>query len=117
MGEAVRGDQRCPICDAQVDEYPRYPRYVCHDCTTEPVLAPDGRAVAFGNVDISGGCEGRYLDSGEPYEGHECYVRGSKCWADEARFGGTVIQAAPTLNWSGSARRPGSETSGNLPAR
>lgn len=102
MDEPVSGTQRCPICDTQVANYPRYPRYVCNDCLQEPARAPDGRVVAFGNVDISGGIQGRYAATGEPYNSHECFVRGVKCWADQARFGGIVIQAAPVLSWSGS---------------
>jgi hypothetical protein len=36
----------------------------------------------------------RYADTGEDYPGRECYVKGVRCRAAEARFGGIVIQPA-----------------------
>ena len=32
------------------------------------------------------------IDTGEPYERHECYIDGILCDADEGHFGGIVIQ-------------------------
>lgn len=46
----------------------------------------------FGNTDLSGGFVATYADSGEIRLAHDCFVRGIHCWADEARFGGIVIQ-------------------------
>ena len=37
-------------------------------------------------------------DENECGEVHECYVNGIKCHADEARFGGIVIQPSPENN-------------------
>ena len=51
-----------------------------------------GRRLSFFNVDMTGGFRAVYVDSGEEREGHVCYVRGVRCWADEARFGGIVIE-------------------------
>jgi hypothetical protein len=34
----------------------------------------------------------RYADTGEAYASHVCYIDGVACYADEARFGGIVIQ-------------------------
>jgi hypothetical protein len=41
-----------------------------------------------------GGYVAYYWDSNnaEEYNSHECYIDGIKCWADEARFGGIVIE-------------------------
>jgi hypothetical protein len=45
---------------------------------------------------MSGGLAGTYADSGEPYLLEECFVRGIRCRAEEARFGGVVIEIDPT---------------------
>lgn len=41
---------------------------------------------------MSGGFIAGYADNGEEHGQHICYIDGIKCWADEARFGGIVIQ-------------------------
>lgn len=86
--------QRCPICAAEVRANPRYPRYLCGRCVRLAVSV-DGRPLAFYNVDMSGGCAGKYTDTGEAYAGHACFVAGVRCVADEGRFGGIVIEPAP----------------------
>jgi hypothetical protein len=83
--------QHCPICSVEVPPSLRYPRYVCSTCA-EKAASPDGRPLAFANESLSGGFIARYADSGEPYPSHECFIDGTKCYADEARFGGIVIQ-------------------------
>lgn len=70
---------------------PRYPRAVCPDCAARAASA-DGRRLTFGNVSLSGGFAAVYADSGEPYPGHECFIDGVRCHADEARFGGIVVE-------------------------
>lgn len=85
--------QRCPLCDQPVRAVPRYPRYVCRACAAKARSA-DGRPLFFFNRDWSGGVLGRYLDSGEVYDDVICYIDGVKCMAEEARFGGVVIQPA-----------------------
>jgi len=86
-------DQRCPICSVVVGPHARYPRYVCGACAAAARSA-DGRPLSFVNADVSGGYRAEYADTREPYGSHECFVRGVRCWADEARFGGIVIQAS-----------------------
>lgn len=56
-------------------------------------MAPDGRRLLFANVDLSGGFEARYADTGADYPSHDCVVDGVACHADEARFGGIVVEA------------------------
>lgn len=85
--------QQCPICQMEVPESSRYTRYLCSTCS-ERARSADGRPLAFSNVDLSGGFIATFVDTGEEYEGHECFVDGVKCHADEARFGGIVIEAA-----------------------
>ena len=84
--------QLCPICRAEVAPNPRYRAYLCQSCAARAVSA-DGRPLVFGNVSMSGGFAAAYADTGEPYPAeHVCFVDGVECWADEARFGGIVIQ-------------------------
>jgi hypothetical protein len=83
--------QQCPICLKQVKPNPRYPRYLCRECAAK-ATAQDGRGLRFSNEGLSGGFVAEYTDTGEPYLGHECFVGGVKCYADEARFGGIVIE-------------------------
>jgi hypothetical protein len=83
--------QFCPICNAPVRYFPRYPRYVCEGCASR-VKSEDGRPLKFSNETYFGGFIGHYADTGESYPGHECYIDGIQCYADEHRFGGIVIQ-------------------------
>jgi hypothetical protein len=53
----------------------------------------DGRPLTFFNLSFSGGYGAKYTDTGEPYDSHHCVIEGVQCQADEARFGGIVIQA------------------------
>ncbi len=54
----------------------------------------NGRELLFYNVSFSGGYIAYYADgdSKEEYKSHDCYIDGIKCRADEARFGGIVIE-------------------------
>ena len=84
--------QLCPICSTSVETYSRYPRHVCRNCAAR-AKSKDGRLLAFFNESLSGGFAARYKETGEDYPaGHECYIDGIRCYADEARFGGIVIQ-------------------------
>jgi hypothetical protein len=87
-------EQFCPICGVSVALLPRYPRYVCAACAAKAVSL-DGRPLRFFNLSLSGGYGAAYADTGEPYDSSICYIDDVKCFADEARFGGMVIQAAP----------------------
>ncbi len=83
--------QLCPICSKAVPFSGRYPGYVCIDCAIK-ARSEDGRALSFFNENLSGGFAAQYTDNGELYPSHECYIDGIKCQADEAHFGGIVIQ-------------------------
>ncbi|MCK8783850.1 hypothetical protein M0638_05580 [Roseomonas sp. NAR14] len=85
--------QPCPICGRAVAASPRYPRYLCRDCAGRACTA-DGRKLEFFNAAASGGYMARHADDGTDHPSHECYVDGRRCHADEARFGGIVIQPA-----------------------
>ena len=85
--------QTCPICKTTVTPYPRYPKYVCNDCYKRATNIT-GRKLVFYNVSMSGGYIAYYADSDnkEEYKSYDCYIDGIKCRADEARFGGIVIE-------------------------
>jgi hypothetical protein len=87
--------QKCPICAATVQPSARYPSYICGHCASKAVDA-NGRALSFYNADMTGGFEARFTDDGslaeEVTRTHRVFVEGKKCVADEARFGGIVLQ-------------------------
>lgn len=87
----TQSQQTCPICSRPVAPSARYPRYVCQSCAAK-AKSQDGRPLAFYNEGLSGGFLARYADDDTPYNGHECFIDGIRCDADEARFGGIVIQ-------------------------
>ena len=84
-------DQRCPICGAEVQFSLRYAGYVCNDCEAN-AMSPDGRRLEFTNIDVGGGFQARYAGTKTKYPSHECVIEGVACIADEARFGGIVVQ-------------------------
>jgi len=90
-GDQSETTQQCPVCGAEQPPSPRYPRYLCPECV---VLASDeaGRRLQFSNVDFGGGFQAVYADTGDLHPSHVCFVRGVRCHADEARFGGIVVQ-------------------------
>ncbi|CAF1251465.1 unnamed protein product [Didymodactylos carnosus] len=102
-----RSSQPCPTCDRQVAKYQLYPRHICDRCVYRARDKPNGRPVEFYNMDSMGyGCHGYYsnTDQKEVYDSTICYIKGNKkgqeekdktwirCQAQEARFGGIVIQ-------------------------
>jgi hypothetical protein len=99
------GQQRCPLCGASVPRSDRYPHRLCEDCVNL-AADEDGRRLVFANESLSGGIVATFAADGAPYGerltqsgftiGYRCYVRGVKCIAEEARFGGIVLQPADT---------------------
>jgi hypothetical protein len=86
-------DYHCPICGKAGERSPRYPRYICVECSHRAV-DENGRALKFSNVAVSGGFIAWYVDNGEVRDSHICYVDGVKCYADEAHMGGIVVSIA-----------------------
>lgn len=81
----------CPLCSAPMRFDPRYPRAICPQCAAH-VCDSKGRPLVFYNEDMSGGLRAIFRESGQPYPSKVCYVGGVRCLAEEARFGGIVIQ-------------------------
>lgn len=84
--------QECPICRSTVAESPRYPRYICNTCAAR-VTDAEGRILTLFQASPDGEYAAAYADNSETYDSNEVYVNGVACWAEEARFGGIVIQA------------------------
>lgn len=81
----------CHICKKELMFNHRYPNYVCKDCCSK-ATSKTGRRIIFRNKDLSGGYEAFYEDTKEKYPSHLCFIDGVECFADEARFGGIVIE-------------------------
>ena len=84
-------DHNCPICQKELESVPRYPNYLCSDCVKK-AKDKDGRALGFSNIGMSGGFQAHYKDSDEEYKSHQCFVEGVECYANEAKFGGVVLE-------------------------
>lgn len=83
--------QVCPTCGSEVKPNPRYPRYLCRACV-ERTTDADGELIQLYQASPDGRYAARYAATGANYPDHECFVDGVKCWADEARYGGIVVQ-------------------------
>ena len=85
--------QVCPIFQEETIADPRYPNYLCYNCS-DAVTTKNGESIIFYNVDFSGGIIAHFTGADRVYKSQECYINNIKCYAQEARFGGIVIQSA-----------------------
>jgi hypothetical protein len=76
-----------------VDADVRHPRRVCETCVGR-ARDEDGRPLRFFNKEFSGGFVARLADGSMERDSHECVIDGVRCWADEAYFGGIVVEVA-----------------------
>jgi len=86
--------QYCSNCGKSVFHNARYPKYVCGDCT-ELIVDSKGRQVEFFNTEMLGhGCQGYYIgtEQKEKYNSNKCFIEEKEFYAEEAHFGGIVIQ-------------------------
>ena len=83
----------CVICESSMTKWQRYPNAICMNHTNETVDR-DGNPVQYENKDIDGGFISLHTIHNTVVTRRDpvCYVRGRKCIAGEARFGGIVIQ-------------------------
>ena len=73
----------------------RYPRMICGDCNKpENIRDSRGNSVIYENEDIYGGIVSIHNINGTNIKGNDyyCFVKNIACYAQEARFGGIVIQ-------------------------
>lgn len=84
--------RKCPVCSKDHEVMKRYPLAVCNRCLQKyTTLTKDSKNIDFFNIDAFGGGIKSIVD-GKLSSETECYINGVKCYADEARFGGIVIQ-------------------------
>lgn len=91
--------QFCPICFSETSFQSRYPKYICRECNTDRKKSFDGEKVSFSNLGFSGGLKVSFYDNlgnllKEEDEHHifEFKLDNYICTAEEAKFGGIVIQ-------------------------
>ena len=82
-------NKNCPICEKNMIHSERYPNMICEECF-DKTLTENGESIKFYNKDHTGG----FISIVNNIKGeiHKCYVDNRKCYADESRFGGIVIQ-------------------------
>jgi hypothetical protein len=81
----------CPICRNEVVHHVRYPHQVCAQCAAKTSDAY-GRRLKFSSDGPAGGLRAVYLDNGQEYNRQLCYIDGRKCFVNEHRFGGVVVE-------------------------
>jgi len=96
-GEQMEPRGRCPRCRRPAQQTPRYPQALCEACARAATdLA--GRPVALLNEGMSGGFLAQHGDDGSRCEqvtrDGRVLIGGMEFRAEEARFGGTVVQPA-----------------------
>lgn len=91
--------QFCPICFSETGFQSRYPKYICRECNTENKRSFQGEKVSFSNLGFSGGLKvsfyddlGNLLKEEDEHHIYEFKIDNYICTAEEARFGGIVIQ-------------------------
>jgi len=90
QAQAQTSDKKpCPLCNATIHNWARYPRSVCGDCAALTVTA-NGDKIEFYNPYVAGSGFASIVN-GQKGEEHICYINGNKCYADEFRFGGIVV--------------------------
>jgi len=91
LGVKLESMGSCPFCAVALPRDPRYPRAVCPACVRR-ACDENGLALDFFNRDAGGGYLALYRGSSEEYPRHDCYIDGRHCRADEAKWGGIVVQ-------------------------
>ena len=91
--------QWCSNCYKEVYYQVRYPKYICSECVSKSKYDTKGNLVEFSNLSITGGFRISYLDNqgntireDDTEEYCECIIDGKLFFAQEAKFGGIVIQ-------------------------
>lgn len=90
--------QFCGNCKKPVSYDPRYPKYICNDCSSKTITDEKGLELLFSNIGMSGGLKITYKQKGKIIKEDIsewkklCFIEGKRFIATEARFGGVVIQ-------------------------
>jgi len=86
--------QKCPLCDIEVDENKRYPKYVCNECLDSGIFTKEGKKIKYFNIGLYGGIKNEVDGKITNEVIYKCYVKEVECYTVEGRFGGIVIQKA-----------------------
>lgn len=91
--------QWCANCYQEVQFQGRYPKYICEKCASKETTDREGNLLVFSNVGFSGGFKiirknknGHILEENDTEQFCDCIIDGKEFFAQEARFGGIVIQ-------------------------
>ena len=88
-----------PVCDQPLENFnPRYPKAICEECSKN-LKDDEGFNVSYFNSEMFGGFMSVHDVNRTKVEKQDqtCYCNVIKCYAEEARMGGIVIQ---TVEWS-----------------
>lgn len=83
--------QHCPICKHETAISERYPSYVCKNCV-EKAVDESGLHLKVENDDSEDRVCVLYKDNDEPTNSLKFLIEGQPCYAQEAYFGGVVVQ-------------------------
>jgi len=86
----------CPICKEPEKMLLRYQNMVCSNCLQTGIWAnkEQTQQIQFTNNELNGGFSS--IINNNCIKQHTCYIRGKECYADEAKFGGIIIQCFDT---------------------
>ena len=88
-------EHKCPICNDILECYSeRYPKIICIKCANSEITDDYGNIVSFSNVDFTGGFVSSHNINNTLVQKseHICWINNVKCYANEHRYGGIVIQ-------------------------
>jgi hypothetical protein len=88
-------DHKCPLCFYIMNySTSRYPKMICQNCANSDITDNFGNKVTFVNIDIYGGFMSLHKIDGKVIQKQEhiCWIKNTKCYANEMQFGGIVIQ-------------------------
>jgi len=90
--------KQCPICNCEHFFSQRYSNAVCKNCCLKAV-DEFGNSVKYYNTNICGGFESIHIIDNiiVKKQDHYCWIDEKKCYSDEARFGGIVIEIIPKV--------------------
>jgi hypothetical protein len=91
--------QWCSNCYQEVYYQGRYPKYICHNCASKEIYDNDGNFLEFLNIGMFGGFriirknkEREIIEEDTSQNYCDCIIDDKLFFAQEARFGGIVIQ-------------------------
>ncbi|MEM6686543.1 MAG: hypothetical protein AAF617_12240 [Bacteroidota bacterium] len=91
--------QYCGHCKQPVRYNPRYPKYICGDCSSKVITDENGYELSFYNIGMSGGLrvifkkDEKVIKEDTSLSEQRCFIDGKPFIATEGRFGGIVIQS------------------------